>query len=134
MTKKDFFSFIAIIMMCLFAGCSQVEEINVIKTYQATELENIQDCFDATSDFFFIYQLLSTSHFRKNRVFSSNNFMSLLALRFCSQKLVCFSLYFLMSFTLRFSLAEALSAIPIEEISIPHYYINYKKGIIYTGI
>ncbi len=62
------------------------------------------------------------------------NFMSLLALRFCSQKLVCFSLYFLMSVTLRFSLAEALSAIPIEEISIPHYSINYKKGIIYTGI
>ncbi|MDO5156986.1 MAG: immunogenic protein [Eubacteriales bacterium] len=44
--KKKLFSLLIIIMSFSFIGCSQNEKVKVIKTYQTTDAENIQDCFD----------------------------------------------------------------------------------------
>lgn len=44
--KIKIVSFMVFIMLFLFTGCSQNKEVSVVKTYQITDSEIIQECFD----------------------------------------------------------------------------------------
>ena len=44
--KKKIVPFMIVIVMFLFTGCSQNKEVSVVKIYQITDSEMIQECFD----------------------------------------------------------------------------------------
>ena len=44
--KIKIVSFMIFIMLFLFTGCSQNKEVSVVKIYQITDSEMIQECFD----------------------------------------------------------------------------------------